>query len=87
VVLLDNVDDVSPQLLFPGEFHSIFYMGDQDQAAHGRRELLVLVLGPGLVFDKVEGLFHFADVVVIGAHPWQGAGWREQLWPSPPPCC
>ena len=50
VVLPDDVGDGLSQLVFPGQFHPVLDMGDEDQAAHGRGQLLVLVF-PAIWFS------------------------------------
>ena len=66
VVLTDDISDVLPQPVFPGQVHPVLDMGDQDQAAHGRGQLLVLVVAALLVFHEIGRLLDLADVVVKG---------------------
>ena len=67
-MLLDGVDNRLAQLVLPGNLDAVLDMGDEDQTGHGGRQLVVLVFAGGLVFDEIQRLFHFADVVVISAH-------------------
>ena len=47
----------------------LFNMRQQDQTAHARRDLFVFINGGYLIFNKIVGHFHFADIMVVGAYP------------------
>ena len=66
VVLADDIGDVLPQPVFPGQVHPVLDMGDEDQAAHGRGQLLVLVFLPHQIFHEIGRLLDLADVMVKG---------------------
>ena len=68
MMLLDGIDDGLTQLIFPGHLHTIFDMRNQNQARHGWGELVMPVDTIFLVFNKIEGFFDLADIMVISTH-------------------
>src|SRR4030042_1316992 len=66
VVLADDAGDAFSQFLLPGQVHPVLDVGGEDEAAHGRGQLLVLVVPGHLVFHAISRLLDFADVVVVG---------------------
>ena len=68
MVLLDGVDDGLSQLVLPSQLYTGLDVRDQDQARHGRCQLVMPVLSIDLVFYEIEGLLELADVMVVAAH-------------------
>ena len=44
VVLLDNINDLVPQVVFPGQIHPVLDMGDEDQGAQRWGQFFVFIL-------------------------------------------
>ena len=66
-MFLDDVDDALIKLVFQSEIDPFFHVRDDDQRAHGRRQVVVRVAFEIHVLGKVFWLHQLADVVKIGA--------------------
>ena len=64
MMLLNQIDNLFGQLMAFGEFHSLFYMADQDERTHVGLQSIVTVFPP-LVFDEIFRFHHLADIVEI----------------------
>ena len=67
-MLRNQVDNGPGQALLLGQPDALFDMGDQNQGAHPGLEFVVGV-DPFLVFNKVVGADHLADVVIVASYP------------------
>ena len=67
MMLSDGVDDKVTQFVFPGNLHTVFDMGDQNQAGHGRCQMVVFIYTTFLVFDEIQRFLNFTDIVIIPA--------------------
>jgi len=68
MVLLDNIDDLLSQMVLLGQGDPVLDVGDQNQAAHARREFVVRVLSTLLIFNEIHGFLDLADVVIVCGH-------------------
>ncbi len=66
-MLLDDVDDLLIEIVLQREIHAFFHVRDDDERAHGRREIVVRVALEVHVLGEVFRLHQFADIVKIGA--------------------
>ena len=70
VMLLDEVDQRLRQAMLLGQVDAILDVADDDQGAHGRREVFVPALGADRhVLNKVVRFQHLPDVMKIGPDP------------------
>src|SRR5208283_5269684 len=51
------------------KLNTLFYMGEDDEAAHARGEILVCVLESPSVLDEIVGHLQLSHIVVVGGHP------------------
>ena len=74
-MLLNNVHQRTRKVVRPGQLHPVLNVVDDDAGAHAGRELIMGVGAVHDVFNEVEGVLHFADVMVIGRYPaFNGVG-------------
>ena len=73
MVLLDGVEDLLLQAVLEGEVDALLDVGDDDERAHARGEVLVRVGAGRDVFGEVLRLDDLADVVEVG-HDAAGGG-------------
>ena len=71
MMLLDDMNDPFPQMVFTGQLDPILHVGGEDKAGHGGGEMVMPVFHPTGIFNEVKGFFQFPDVVVIGADSCQ----------------
>ena len=57
------------ELVLEREIDALLDVGDDDQRAHGRREIIVRVPPGAHIFGEIFGLHQFADIVKISANP------------------
>ncbi len=55
------------------QIDAVFHVPDDDQRAHGRGQMVVLILAAGHILDKIMRLEHLADVMKICADSHQEA--------------
>jgi hypothetical protein len=67
MVLLDNVDDAGIQPVLQCEIHALFDVGDDDERAHRRCEVVVRIFFSDHVFREVPGSNQLADIVKVSA--------------------
>ena len=65
-MLLDDVDDALIEFVLEREIDAFLDVRDDDERAHGRREIVVRVALEVHVLGEVFRLHQFADVVKIG---------------------
>ena len=65
--------------MLPAEVNSVFHVPDDDERAHGRRQLGVPISWADLVFNEIMRLEHLADVVEISPDPHQKAVCADAL--------
>ena len=68
VVLLDDVGYLAAEAVFLSGLHALLHMGEKNEGAHGRGELVVRVRAAELVLNEVLGAGYLADIVVQGRH-------------------
>lgn len=68
VVLLNRLDNGGPQPVAPRNFDAVFHVGHQNQARHGWCQFVVPVFNVLLIFDEVERLLDFSDIVIVAAN-------------------
>ena len=79
VVLLNDIDDAAVELVFDGEIDAVFDVGDEDEGAHPRGEVIVRIVGGVHVLDEVLGLGELADVMEVGADAGHGGAGADGL--------
>ena len=71
-MLADDVGDLAVEFVFQRQIDALFHMGDDDERAHRRRQVVVGVVARMHVFREIFGLHEFADIVEVGADPAEG---------------
>ncbi len=64
MVLPDNIRNFLAQAVLHPKLSPLLCVGNKDKRTHGGRQLVVRVLCPKLVFDKIVRFGYFANVVV-----------------------
>ncbi len=73
VVLPDDVHDLVTEMILGGKLRPLFGVGEEDEGAHGRGQLVMAVGAVELVFDVVVRVGELADVVIERGHLAQEA--------------
>ena len=71
--------DRSRQAVLAGELDTVLHVPDDDEQAHRRPQLAVLVEAAALILHEVFGLVHLPDVVVEGADIEQEAVGADRI--------
>ena len=71
VVLRDEADDLDRQPVLVAEVDPVADVARDDPRARLGRQVVVDVVGAGLVLDEGQRVLHLADVVVVGRDPRQ----------------
>ena len=66
-MLLDGVDDLLFQPVLEREVDAFLHVRDDDERAHGRREVVVRIAPEVHVLGEIFRLHDLADVVEVGA--------------------
>ncbi len=69
MVLLDDIDDALVELVFERQVHAFLHVGDDDERAHRRRQLVVRIAARAHIFGEILRFHKFTNVVKIRANP------------------
>src|SRR5215831_16451812 len=71
-MFLDDVDNLAVQTVFKREIDPFLYVGNDDERAHGWREIVVRIALKIHVLGVILRLYQLADVMEVGADSAKG---------------
>lgn len=79
VVLLNDVEDLTVEVVLDAEVNAVFDVGDEDKGTHAGGEVIMGIFPRGHVFNEVLGFGELTDVVKVRADTTEGGAGTDGL--------